>query len=484
MNLESLLTFIGILVAAAAIGRPVQRRSLMLFIPAWYLVTSISLSFIFILWRDAPFGVTPPFGLSLERATFCLTVLAFIVPVGAALCSWSKWWHASLKHVKAEQLRDLFQAALREGEFDEVERILQKNQATITSLPPQISGVLFHPRMVASLVDSYSLIHLELLSKIEFLESLQDRHAAVDAVTRVLLESELSPLRSAVVSRYGGFENLLYPQTEQELMENTFQNPSWYLKTSAHYPLVISAVELLATGKLDITYNGSGRSYETSQGVSARSHCSIYLAVKTETLAIEAALRKHVEGDFYISDLFDIFRAVQERSRFDGNVWQSSMNNWEHPTPFAYLLHTIAWDLRGLVDTAVQGSISQGSPSKIAKPGQIAHALARTWSMCIWNMARSEKQVSPQFRNAVIVQYFVFLLELKYQLSEIFSGPAPKDVEGLDAWIDLFLKELQDRIVWSDTAKKVAFKEAFGSLDKGKNYVFEGSDWLEKELSI
>jgi hypothetical protein len=482
INLESLLTFIGILVAAAAIGRPVQRRSLMLFIPARYLIIGISLSFIFILWRDAPLGVKPPFGWPLADATFCLTVLAFAVPVAAALLGWRKWQHADLEQVDAEQLRELFQAALREKEFDEVERILRRNQDTLTALPPQVAAVLFHPSMVAALVDSYSLIHLELLSKVEFLESLKDRHAAIDAMTRVLLKSELSPLRSAAASRYGSFENLLHGQTEQELMEKTFQNPAWYLKTSAHYPLVISAVELLATTKLDAAYNGSGRSYETTQGISARSHCPVYLALKTEKLAIEAALREHVDGDFYVSDFFDMFRAIQERSKFEEDVWKSSINNSEYPTPFAYLLHTIAWDLRGLAETAVQEALRQDSPTKIDKPGQIAKAIAQTWSMCVWNIARSEGQVSPEFRKAIIEQYFVFLLELKYQLSEICFSPPTSDVEGLDDWVNLFLKEVQERVNWSNTAKKAIFQEAFESLDQGKGYVFNGSDWLEKEL--
>jgi hypothetical protein len=122
--------------------------------------------------------------------------------------------------------------------------------------------------MVASLVDSHSLVHLELLANIKFLESLENRFGAVDVVVRELLHSEVSPLRSAVVSRYGGLEHLVYSEAEKALMDKTFLNPQWYVVASAHYPLVISAVEVLRSGKLDFRYNEIGRDYEASQGIS------------------------------------------------------------------------------------------------------------------------------------------------------------------------------------------------------------------------
>jgi hypothetical protein len=53
------------------------------------------------------------------------------------------------------------------------------------------------------------------------------------------------------------------------------------------------------------------------RGISRRAHCPVYLALKAEVLAIESALVKCVEKDFYVSDLWDIFRAVQERSVFE-----------------------------------------------------------------------------------------------------------------------------------------------------------------------
>ena len=62
MTLEALLTYFSILLAVMAIARPVQRHSLTLFVPVWLLVVAVLLSLIFIVCRDAPFGVRPPFG--------------------------------------------------------------------------------------------------------------------------------------------------------------------------------------------------------------------------------------------------------------------------------------------------------------------------------------------------------------------------------------------------------------------------------------
>jgi hypothetical protein len=73
MTLEGLLKFIGVVVAAWAIARPVQRRSLRLFVPAWCLPLAIGSSIALIICRDAPFGVRPPFGWPLYEVMFGLT---------------------------------------------------------------------------------------------------------------------------------------------------------------------------------------------------------------------------------------------------------------------------------------------------------------------------------------------------------------------------------------------------------------------------
>jgi hypothetical protein len=482
VTLEALLTFFGILVAVLAIARPVQRLSLRLFVPAWRLGVALLLSLALIVCRDAPFGVRPLFGWPLDKAVFGLTVGAFIIPVLAALWGWFSWDRAKLTPRRIAHIENVFKAALREREFDEVERIVRKNQEALEHLPASAVSVLFSPPMVAALIDSHSLVHLELLSNKKFLESLENRFGAVDVVVRELLRADVSPLRSAVVSRYGGLEHLPYSDSERELIEKTFQNPTWYSETRADYPLTISAMEALRSGKLDAEYNDIGRDYEADQGISKRSRCPIYLAVKTHVLAIEAALEQGVEKDFYVSDLFDVFRAVQERSDSNETVWEAPRGNSEFPTPYAFLLYTITADLEDLSCTAVRTATRQSEPPKTGPPREVAQALAQNWSFCVWRIADSWQRVTPKFRNYIIEQYLVFILKLGWEPSEIYLGAAGANSQGLEVWRDLFLNELKARFRGTAPLRREALEEAMRSLDRGKRYVFEGRTWLKEQL--
>lgn len=481
MTLAALLTLFSILFAVLSLARPVGRRSLILFVSPWRLVAAILLSIAFIVCRDAPFGVRPPFGWPLSTVMFGLTFGAFLIPVLAGLSVFASWYRAKLTGGRLLRVEDVFRAALRECEFDEVERIVRKNEKRLNRLPATAASVLFNPAIVAALVDSHSLVHLELLANMEFLNSLENRFGAVDVVVRQLLRPGVSPLRSAVVKRYGGLEHLAYSDSERELIEKTFQSPTWYFAASAHYPLIISAIETLRSGKLDAEYNEVGRDYEATQGVSKRAYCPIYLAVKTEVLAIEAALEGRIEKDFYVSDLFQIFDAVLERSSFNKAVWESPLSNWEFPTPYAYLLHAITWDFSDLATTALQAATSDASRSQAEKPGRVAQDLAQNWSFCIWRIAASQNRVSPRFRKHVIQEYLKFVLALHGQPSEIYHGSVG-EVEGLHAWRDLFLGKLKEHFGSGPSKKDPVLQEAFESLDQGKGFIFEGSEWLEKEL--
>jgi hypothetical protein len=481
VTLEALLTFIGILVGVFAIARPVQRRSLILFVPSWVLPAAIGLPLVLLICRDAPFGVIPPFGWRLPLVLYGLTLGAFLIPVGAAVCGWFSWHKASLTGKKIERVEEIFQTALREREFDEVERILRRNQQTLEGLPPSAASALFRPAMVNALVQSHSMVHLELLANMKFLKSLENRFGAVDVVVRELLRCDSSPLLSAVVARWGGVEHLVYSESERELMEKTFENLEWYVKASAHYPLIISAVEALRSGKFDKLYNGEGRDYEANQGISGRSSCPIYLAVKTEVLAIEAALGKRVEDDFYVSDLWQIFDAILERSNFERNVWESSLSNREFPTPYAYLLYQISSDLRGLSANALESATASGKPPVADAPNRVARDLAQNWSFCIWHIADSQGRVSPEFRKNVIREYLLFILGLHTEPTEIYNRPVGIDTKALVLWRDLFLSELRQRITGSPRHVE-AIREVFVSLDQMKMFVFHGYDWLEQEL--
>jgi len=481
VTLDTLFTICGILVAVLTIMRPVQRNSILLFVPLRCMALALIACFVLIVCRDAPFGVEPLFGWPLQKVVFFITLAAFSIPVGAAVWAWVCWHQAKLTDGKLVKVEQIFRASLREKEFDEVERILSKNKQELRHLPASTASVLFDSAMVAALVDSRSLIHLELLSDMEFLEALENRFAAVDVVVRKLLRSEVSPLRSAVVKTYGGLENAPYPEEEQRLIERTFQKPAWYVKTYAHYPLVISAVEELRSGRLDSEYNDVGRDYEASQGISRRSQCPVYLAVKTEVLAIRAAIEERSEDDLYVSDLSDVFRAVLERSKYDQRVWDSDISNREFPTPYAYLLYEIGSDFRDMSAEAVREATSENNgPKRVQSPGRIALDLARIWSSCVWSIADPTTEVSERFRKAAIEDYLVFVLELGWSPSEIYYHHVDR-IEGLEVWRDLFVKELKDQFRGFPRSQEM-LRDAVQSLDQGKRYVFDGYDWLHREL--
>jgi hypothetical protein len=481
VTLEALLTGRATVKTPTKMPMNVQRQSLTLFVPRWVLPGAMGLSLVLLICRDAPLGVVPPLGWLPPLVLYRLTLGAFLVPVGAAVWGWFSWHGAKLSGKRIERVEEIFQTALREREFDEVERILRKNQQALEQLPPSAASVLFRPEMVKALVQSHSMVHLELLANMKFLKSLENRFGAVDVVVRELLRSDSSPLRSAVVATWGGVEHLAYPESERELMEKTFENPEWYVAAAAHYPLIISAIEALRSGKLDKLYNGVGRDYEASQGISIRSTCPLYLAVKTEVLAIQSALQGRVEEDFYASDLFQIFSAVLERSNVEEGVWQSPLSNSEFPTPYAYLLYEISSDLRALSADAVRKATSNGEPPVVEAPGRVARDLAKNWSFCVWCIADSQGRVGPEFRNNAIREYLLFVLALKGEPSEIYAGPVGIDTNDLIAWRDLFLSELRRRIAGSPR-RGDAIREAFDSLDQGKVYVSEGYDWLEGQL--
>ncbi len=306
MNLEALLTFCGLLAAAVAIMGTVQRKALLLFVPKW-LVPGLSCgALILLVMRDAPFGVPPLFGWRLDLVTYFLGLGSFLLPVGSAIIAWWFWWRARLSSRNLPYFEVFLHAALREGEFDEVERVLRKNRDTLTNIPPNAATVLFSPRLVHQMVGTYSFIHLELLACRPFLESLDNRLQAVNTVVRELLMAESSPLQSAVVKRFGGIEHLQYTDLDKKLIESTFEDPNWYHDTYAHYPLIITVMNAIEGGTLDAAYNRVDENYVATQGISKRARCPLFLAIKTEVMALQAAVDAGSEEDFYISDLWQI----------------------------------------------------------------------------------------------------------------------------------------------------------------------------------
>lgn len=479
MNLEGLLTFFGLLLAALAIMGQVQRRALALFVPKWLLPASILAALLLLELRDLPLGIPAIFGWRLDLVSYLLTLGAFIAPVAAALVSWKYWYDARLSDRNLAGLEPFLQAALQQGEFDEVDRVLRRNRDRLTKIPAGAAALLFDPRVVRRLVSSRSFLHLELLARRPFLESLENRLQAVGIVVREMLEAGTSPIQSAVVSVWGGIERLGYSDYDRNLIAATFQNPEWYCDTNAHYSLIITAINKIQSGKLDESYNRPDENYAARQGVSKRATCPLYLAVKTEVLAVGAGLKAGSGRDFYISDLFQIFREIFKHSKFEPSASKVPPGVRAQYTPYSFLMENIAGDLKNLTERAVQESVKRhdGAPENTA-PNQIGTALVRSWSFTVWEVIGKPNDLDPALRDSIVESYFTLLFALGWQPSEVLclSGP---NVQNLNLWRDLLVKELKERLLGADRGCLQVIQNAIADLDDGKPFISDGCIWLE-----
>jgi len=482
MSLEGLLTYFGLLAAAAAIMGPVQRRALLLFVPKWLLPVTSLAGLLFLIIRDAPLGMRPPLGWPLEMVTYLLTLGAFLLPMSGAVVAWMLWFNAKLSARNLPQLEAFLQTALREGEFDEVDRVLRKNHNHLNKIPSSAATVLFNPRLVQRMVGSHSFIHLELLAQRPFLESLENRLEAVETVVREILVAGASPLQSAVVSRFGGIEHLQYTDTDRRVIEATFEDPEWYHDANAHYPLIITAINKIESGELNGPYNQEDESYVADQGVSKRSTCPVYLAIKTEVMAIGAAIDAGVDKDFYISDLWQILEKIYSHAKYDSSLTQKAGGLQAPLTPYSYLMNEIATDFEALTERAVQSSVERNQePHEDSRAGMTGGTLVRMWCLSIWELMSVPNRIDPVLLDQIVERYFRFMFALGWQTTEILYTTG-QSVPTLNEWRDLLFKEFKGCVGRARQEHFTVLHRVFKDLDFGKGFIFEGYDWLKTKL--
>lgn len=481
MNLEALLTFFGLLAAAVAIMGPVQRRALLLFVPKWLLPASSLAALILLIIRDTPLGVPPPFGWRLDMVTYLLSLGAFVLPVSGAAFAWFLWWNAKLSDRNLPQLKEFLQSALREGEFDEVDRVLRKNRLHLANIPPDAATLLFNPRLVHQMINSHSFVHLELLARRPFMEALENRLQAVESVVREILVAETSPLQAAVVKSFGGIEHLQYTEADQILFESTFGDPDWYHDTNAHYPLIITAINKIENGSLDVPYNLLDENYVATQGVSKRANCPLYLAIKTEVLAIGAAVEKRIEKDFYISDLWQILMKIYSHAKYDQAPMKGS-SLYDPYKPYSYLLAEILSDFEHLTERAVQKSVESNKPApQDAAPTTTGETLVQMWCLSVWKLMSEPNRINPAHLDQIVERYFRFMFALGWQTTEILYMPG-QGVAHLYAWRDCLFEEFKD-CTKSPTVEHIkVLHRVFENLDWGKPFISDGYDWLKTKM--
>jgi hypothetical protein len=432
--------------------------------------------------RDAPLGVPPLFGWPLVRVTYLLELVSFLLPVGSAAIAWWLWWRARLSSRNLPYFEEFLHAALREGEFDEVERVLRSNRHTLAKMPPNASTVLFSPRLVHQMVSTYSFIHLDLLAQRAFLNSLDNRLQAVDVVVRELLVAESSPLQSAVVNRFGGIEHQQYTDRDRKLILSTFENPDWYHDTYAHYPLIITVMNVIESGTLDVTYNHVDENFVATQGISKRAKCPLYLAIKTEVIALHAAVGADSEKDFYVSDLWHIVQKIYSHSKYDVVANQLMLAMCNSHTPFSFLLNETMDDFEDLTRQAVQRSVEKSKYApQSAKPMRTGEELVRFWFLSIWELMERTDGINPAHLNSIVERYFRFMFALGWQTSEVLFTPG-ESVPHLNAWRDMFCSQIQKCTMGRSNSRLVTLHRVFVHLDWGKPFISEGYEWLKTQL--
>jgi len=241
LSLEGLLALIAIIIAIYALAQPVQRRSVLLLVPIWLVVLSVVISAGLLIWRYA----VPTFHYEFYPwADFVSMVGAFFLPTLGIIIAYVFWLRAKLSAKKDRKFRKFILTCIKDNRFDELLRILDKNEKSLVNvLERDTLDLLFDRRFVEHTISARNWIHLRLLSNKELIEKLTDRFAATNSLMRKLVAAETSPLHSAIVAVYGGREHTYLTDDERKLIDETLQNPEWYMSVRADYTLIIYAYE-------------------------------------------------------------------------------------------------------------------------------------------------------------------------------------------------------------------------------------------------
>ncbi len=471
MSLEGLLTVIGIIIAIYALAQPIQRLSVHIFVPIWLIILLIGSSAIILIWRYAVPTLHYKF---LPWSDLASMIWAFFLPVIGGIIAVIYWYRAKLTTKKNEKFRELILTCLYEDKFGELIRILNRNKESLAGvLEPETLELLFERKFVRHTVSARNWIHLDLFSNKELIEKLTNRFRVTNNIMRELVTAHTSPLHSAIVSVYGGREHTGLTKEERKLVDKTLQKPEWYMSVRADYPLIIFAAGEIASGKFDISYNQNDENYIASQGEGTRLSCPIYLALKTHVLMLEKAIKIEGKDDYYVSDLFQLFRNVYDHSKFDKDVWENIDANMDFPTPFVYLMKQILYDF----DDLCTKNFKQGE----RPPGQIGSELIRMWSLSIsiFTYTYKEGRVSDKFKFEFIGEY----LSSTMKMMELYERAEGEKKENIKLWRDQLVEGVKShRIGFGDNREMLT--QSMNELDYGKRHIGSYHEWLRGELGI
>ncbi len=471
MSLTGLLTVIGIIIAIYALAQPIQRKSIHIFVPIRLIILLIIISVIILIWRY----VVPTLGYKFYPWSDLVSKISvFLLPIVGAIIAPIFWYKAKLTTKKDGKFREFILTSLYEDKFGELVRILNRNKESLAGvLKPETLELLFERKFVRHMVSARNWIHLDLFSNKQLIEKLTPRFRVTNNIMREFVAVRTSPLHLAIVSEYGGREHTRITNEDRKLIDKTLQNPEWYMSVRADYPLIIFAVGELASGKFDISYNQNDENYISSQGEGTRLSCPVYLALKTHVLMLKKAIEIEGEDDYYVSDLFDLFRNVYDHSKFDEDVWENIEANSDFPTPFVYLMKQILYDFN---DFCTENFKQGGRP-----PGRIGSDLITMWSLSIsiFTYTYKEGKVSDKFKFEFIGEY----LSCTMKMMERYERAEGEIKENIKLWRDQLVEGVKShRIGFGDNREMLT--QSMDKLDIGKRHIFNYREWLRGELGL
>jgi hypothetical protein len=232
---------------------------------------------------------------------------------------------------------------------------------------------------------------------------------------------------------------------------------------------------------LNAPYNLPDESYIAHQGVSKRSTCPLYLAIKTEVIALEAVVKAEDERDFYISDLWQILMKIYEHTTWDNNVVKPPLFG-EPTTPYSYLLNEIASDFEQLTEKAVQISVKKNKTSPTtSKPNATGTTLVKFWGLSVWELMGEANRLDPNLLDRIVERYFRFMFALGWETTEVLNTTG-QAVPTLNEWRDVLFEEFNECLTSAKQEHVTVLHRVFKTLGWGKPFISDGYDWLTTKL--
>ncbi len=469
MNIDGLFTILAIIIALYTLAQPIQRKTVSIFVPIWLLIAIFLMTTGIIIWRES----VSTLGYELYAwSDLGSKLTAIFIPILGLSLSVFLWYRAKLGIRKDFKFRDFIYTSINEDKYDELDRILRRNEGRLYKvIESDTIDLIFDRKVVESLNRFPDWLHISLLKDKSLFEKLNNPFSTVDVVMRNLISKEDSILQSYVASTFGGLEYPRLTKLEQELIEETFEDPHWYIDLRIDYPLVIFACERIDSGVFDIKYNQNDDFYIRLQGISGKIKCPIYLFIKIHYIALDRAL-EFDDRDYYVSDLWDIFRNICNHIEYNRLVWENPYTNREYPTPYIFLVKAILNDLRILSEK----KINKGKNP----PGRIGDDLVRIWYTCVSYISRLENKIPFSFISDCIGNFLDLLLEIRENHGETKTVSLKSN---LSDWCDLMLNEIK-RLSIHDDELNEKIHRSITNLDKGKYHILNNVEWLLKELVI